>query len=178
MPLRAIDNNRIRHGNFDAIADALNALTTSVAKLQDQAAGAIGRWQTVPYDEDDFTATGGIWDVGSADVLQFVWMRLGLTLVVHFTFNATSVGAGVTAYLKVRLPAGLKAAPTAVQVGVLYANDNGGAQEVGRILANGAGAEPEKLLLSRLNANWTASVTNGTTVIGCIVLQIAPPAGS
>lgn len=178
--LRQLDIDRVRAGDALATADAIKALGDALTDLQTVVSGGAARWVAVAFDAADYTASGGTWTAGSADLVTYRYARIGRDLLaIQVYLQQTSTGVGVTDQLRVRLPQGLLIHPTAQDTGPLIYSDNGGATAAGVIVADGTVSQTYlQLLRLPLPTNWTASAVNTTLVRGSILLQIAPVAGN
>lgn len=87
-------------------------------------AARMGEWTGVTFNAASFTASGGgTWTLTIADQTTFAYTLVGLTMIVSFFFDATSVAAAGTT-LSVTIPGGFSAARTMMNpLGALL--DNG-----------------------------------------------------
>lgn len=101
-------------GSSLTIGSALDPMTAIVASEQGFFEGArgaaIGQWIANPFDAGNFTASLGVWTVGSGDVNVNRYMLVGKTLWWQLDLVTTTVSAGAS--LRATLPASLTCAVT------------------------------------------------------------------
>ena len=127
---------------------------------------AMGVWQDVPYDANNFTAPTGSWTVESGDVVTYRYMLIGETMFLSLILNGTTVG-GTPAHLRVAVPGGFTIAKQTQAAARCYDN---GTETVGFLNAAPADATFVKFFRGGFS-NWATS-TNATTVQGFAIFPV------
>jgi hypothetical protein len=129
--------------------------------------GAQGEWTAYSFSAGDFTGSGSMtWTVTSGEVTTAEYTLIGKTLLVNFSFDATTVGGTPDVLLQWKIPGGY-VSNKEVTIPV-FLNDNG-TQAIGfAFIAAGATLIQFKKVGG---PNWNAATTN-TYVRGHLAFEI------
>ena len=126
-------------------------------------------WIQIPYDAANFTATSGAWTVSAANLVTYLYLKTGNSLI--FIFNIQNSGVGTASLdLMMALPAGMVAAKQIA--GTVRIRGNGVGAVGYTIMVAG-----ENLVRARTVAHTPWAVSSGNNdVIGQLIIPLVPTA--
>ena len=103
-----------------SLLDASGNLTLAGTLKERGRTVPMGEWVAVPYAAGDFTSDGAAWTVEAADVTALRYTLIGKTMFLAFNLYATSLGAGTTTELRIKIPGGFLALLETYITGEMY----------------------------------------------------------
>lgn len=93
----SIDLDRIRHGDSDAVADAIRLLQDGLNNEILTRAQIVAPWKDVVFNASNFLAAGGTWTVAANQVYDCKYLKFGTLVILQFGFGRNGPGENGTA---------------------------------------------------------------------------------